>query len=103
MHPVEFLQTWFQAQSDGEWEQSHGVTIETLDDPGWLVTIDLDGTPLENRSMPAIERDISKLDWLVCEVDRNRFRGQGDPGKLLSILETFQRWAEARAGTATIK
>jgi hypothetical protein len=32
---------------------------------------------------------------MVCEVDRNQFRGQGDPEKLVSILEIFQAWAES--------
>ncbi len=95
MPPVEFLQTWYRAQSNGLWERSHGITIESLNNPGWLVTIDLDGTALENRTMPAVARETSQRDWMVCEVDRNQFRGQGDPGKLVSILEIFQAWAES--------
>jgi Immunity protein 53 len=95
MTPVEFLQSWYLEQSNGQWERSRGVTIESLDNPGWLVTIDVAGTPLENRSMAPVDRDLSKHDWLVCEVERNRFRGQGDPEKLLAILEIFQRWAES--------
>ncbi len=95
MHPVEFLQAWYQTQSNGHWEQSHGITIESLDNPGWLVTIDLDGTPLENQAMPTVALDVSKRDWLFCEVNRNRFRGEGDPGKLLPIIRIFQTWAES--------
>ncbi|MGD0134481.1 MAG: immunity 53 family protein [Bryobacteraceae bacterium] len=95
MPPVEFLQAWYRAQSNGLWEHSHGITIESLNNPGWLVTIDLDGTPLENRTMPAVARERSQRDWMVCEVDRNQFRGQGDPEKLVSILEIFQAWAES--------
>jgi hypothetical protein len=95
MQPVEFLQSWYQARSDGSWERTHGITIETLDSPGWLVTIDLEGTPLEDRPMPAIDRQVSQRDWLICEVSRNGFRGQGDPDKLLAILEIFKAWAEA--------
>ena len=95
MSPVEFLQAWYRAQSNGHWERSHGITIESLNNPGWLVTIDLDGTALENRTMPAVARETSQRDWMVCEVDRNQFRGQGDPEKLVSILEIFQAWAES--------
>ena len=104
MDPVEFLQAWYQAQSNGHWELSHGITIESLGNPGWLVTIDLDGTPLEDRAMTAIERDVSKLDWLSCGVNRKQFRGQGDPKKLQAIMRIFQTWAEtesARAESAT--
>jgi hypothetical protein len=97
MHPLQFLQAWYQARSNGLWERTHGVTIESLDNPGWMVTIDLEGTPLENRAMPLLQREASPLDWLVCEVNFNRFRGQGDPAKLLPILQVFQAWAETTA------
>ena len=106
MHPLDFLQAWYQSHSHGGWEQSHGVTIESLATPGWMVTIDLDGTPLENRPMPAVTREHSKSDWLLCEINRNCFRGQGDPEKLLSIIQVFQNWAESEsvpAESATIK
>jgi hypothetical protein len=98
MHPVEFLQTWYQSQTNGDWERSHGITLESLDNPGWLVTIDLEGTPLENRAMPVVELESSQRDWLLCEVKRNQFCGQGDPGKLVPIMQIFQTWAETAAG-----
>ncbi len=87
MHPVEFLQTWYQTRSDGLWERSHGVTIESLDNPGWLVTIDLDGTPLENHAMPAVTLETSAVDWLVCDVIAY-------PARLLALV---QRWMAADA------
>jgi Immunity protein 53 len=92
MNAVEFLQSWYQAQANGEWERVRGVTIETLDTPGWMVTIDLAGTGL---SMAAIREERSATDWLLCEVEQNQFRGQGDSQKLLAILEIFQSWAGA--------
>ena len=93
MNPVEFLQSWYQAQASGEWERAHGVTIETLDTPAWMVTIDLAGTALDRRPMAAIQDERSEVDWLLCEVEHNQFCGQGDSQKLLAILEIFQRWA----------
>jgi len=93
MNPVEFAQSWYRAQANGTWEHAHGITIETLDSPGWMVTIDLVETPLEGRSMTAVRQERSALDWIVCEVEQNRFRGQGDTEKLLPILRVFQDWA----------
>src|SRR5437773_780852 len=93
MHPVEFIQSWYQAQSNGEWERTHGVTIETLETPAWMVTIDLSGTALDNLTMARVQQDRSENDWLPCEVEQNQFCGQGDSRKLLTILEIFQRWA----------
>jgi hypothetical protein len=95
MNPVEFLQSWFQAQTDGQWERVRGVTIETLDTPGWMVTIDLAGTQLDGRMMASIQKERSESDWLVCEVEQNQFRGQGDSQKLVAILDIFQHWASA--------
>ena len=93
MNPVEFLQSWYQAQANGEWERAHGGTIETLDTPAWMVTIDLAGTALDGRSMLTVQNERSPSDWLLCEIDHNQFCGQGDSQKLFAILEVFQRWA----------
>ena len=93
MNSVEFLQSWYQAQANGEWERAHGVTIETLDTPAWMVTIDLAGSALDGRSMLPVRSERSPSDWLLCEIDHNQFCGQGDSQKLFAILEVFQRWA----------
>jgi hypothetical protein len=93
MNPVEFLQFWYQAQTNGEWELAHGVTIETLDTPAWMVSIDLAGTALDGRTMVTVHKERSPSDWLLCEVEHNQFCGQGDSQKLFAILEIFQRWA----------
>ena len=41
------LQRWYSSQCDGDWEHQLGVEITTLDNPGWLVRIELRHTPLE--------------------------------------------------------
>jgi hypothetical protein len=96
--PIEFLQSWYLAQCNGEWEHVQGVTIETLDNPGWMVTIDLLGTALEDQPMVPLRAERAPNDWLVCEVDHNRFRGQGDGQKLGQIILIFERWAASLAG-----
>jgi hypothetical protein len=47
MSSLDFLQRWYAEQCDGKWEHSYGVRIETLDNPGWQITVDLNGTGLE--------------------------------------------------------
>ena len=69
MNPAQFLQSWYRAQANGDWERAHGVTIESLDSPAWMVTIDLAGTALEGLTMPALQDERSPSDWLLCEVD----------------------------------
>jgi hypothetical protein len=93
MTSLEFLQAWYRSCCNGSWEHGHGVTIETLDNSGWMVTVDLIETPLEGLPMPPVRNERSLTDWLVCEVDHNQFRGQGDAHKLPAILQVFQNWA----------
>ena len=38
------LEQWFAARCNGDWEHASGVTIETLDNPGWRLWVDLTGT-----------------------------------------------------------
>jgi hypothetical protein len=93
-NPFDFLQSWYRAQLNGEWEHTYGVTIETLDNPGWMVTIDLEDTPLHDQTMPAVRQERSPKDWLVCYAEHNKFRGQGDEHKLPAILTVFQNWVQ---------
>jgi len=95
MAPLEFLESWYLTQTNGIWEHARGITIETLASAGWMVTIDLIETPLEDRSMTPLREDRSPRDWLACRVERNQFLGQGDAQKLGAILGVFQKWAEA--------
>ncbi len=43
------LRKWYESQCNEDWEHQYGVTIGTLDNPGWTVTIDLVNTDLEGR------------------------------------------------------
>lgn len=93
MESLEFLERWYQGRCNGYWEHGKGVTIETLAQPGWLVSIDLAETPLETRAMDPVRRETSAKDWIACEVSHGQFRGQGDSRKLAEILRVFQAWA----------
>ncbi len=42
------LERWYLAQCDEEWEHIFGVVLDTLDNPGWRVSVDLVDTPLDN-------------------------------------------------------
>lgn len=92
------LQEWFRAQCNGEWENDHGVVIETTDNPGWWVKINLSGTQLRNRAFAPVKRGDLTLDprppWLHCFVEDEIFNGAGDPDALGEILNIFLRWAE---------
>lgn len=87
------LQHWYQSQCNEEWEHQFGVSIGTLDNPGWTVTIDLEGTDLKGRLFEEINDLEGESDWIRCWVDDSKFQGVGDPEKLEQILQIFLSWA----------
>ena len=46
---ISLLENWYVARCNGDWEHQWGVTIGTLDNPGWTLVIDLNQTKAENR------------------------------------------------------
>jgi|SRR6185437_6124886 immunity protein 53 of polymorphic toxin system len=108
---LKWLQHWFLAHCDGEWEHGSGITIETLDNPGWHVTINLDFTELQSAPFEPIVREATEADWIHCRVierkagpvpygepNFRRFEGAGGPLNLPEILATFRAWAERGRG-----
>lgn len=50
--PMQRLQEWFAKHCNGEREHMSGVRIETTDNPGWWIKIELEGTPCANMHSP---------------------------------------------------
>ena len=97
------LQHWYLAQCNGDWEHSYGVKIETLDNPGWSLAIELTGTSLENAFVSKVSRGVvagdlsDNQDWLVCEVKDKVFTGAGGPNTLDTLIGIFLAWAGTHA------
>lgn len=45
---LNWLQNWYKTNCNGDWEHTYGIKIETLDNPGWSVVVDLKETNLEH-------------------------------------------------------
>lgn len=93
---VDRLQRWYASQCDGDWEHTYGVRIETLDNPGWLVTIDLADTDLEPIAFETRKRGRSDedSDWVLCQRQGAKFVGAGGIGNLDELVGAFVEWAE---------
>ena len=87
------LQSWYDAQCDGDWEHEYGVRIETLDNPGWSVEIDVADTALDGREFSPVEDLAPEREWMRCTVSEGQFRGAGGPPMLGRILRAFLDWA----------
>lgn len=91
----DFLQTWYHAHCDGDWEHMFGVEIGTLDNPGWMIKVDLAETELENAPFEQYERNIdSDEDWVSCKVKEKKFQAAGGPKNLEELLTIFKAFAE---------
>jgi len=91
---LSWIQEWFVTNCDGDWEHDKNLVIETIDNPGWSVFINLTGTYLENKSFKLIEINRSESDWIYCAVKKNKFESAGGSKNLIEILQIFQVWAE---------
>ncbi len=65
MSLLQELEQWYLRQCDGEWEHSFGMRIETIDNPGWVIEVDLAGTRLAAAQLGAVPNSVQrKLNYL---------------------------------------
>lgn len=88
-----WLQSWYAAQCDGAWEHRWGIRIDTLDNPGWTVRIDIGETALEHRSYPQQSIERSDDDWVDTWRTRKTFEAACGPSNLNEVLSLFRTWA----------
>ena len=94
---IEQIQEWYASQCDGDWEHSYGVEIGTLDNPGWLIKIDLIDTKLQDREFAQMSRGDSDIDvdWLHAKIEEGKFQGACGAKNLEELLGIFLKWADA--------
>ena len=105
MNELVLLQEWFAAQCDGDWEHGAGVRIESLDNPGWLVTIDLGRSAALEEDTVLVRARRSEHDWVDAEVRGGAFvgagAGLGDPQQGMEIAAPTTATALQRAFITT--
>ncbi len=94
------LQRWYARHCDGTWEHRYGIQIETCDNPGWWVRVDLVGTELQSRPFQRLAENVDEAGfpqgarWLHCSIKDGVWHGAGDETKLPTLLQAFLTWAE---------
>jgi Immunity protein 53 len=89
---IESLQDWYLSNCNGVWEHQYGVAINTIDNPGWSVSIDLEDTNLEHISFEAKNIERNSQDWIVCRISESKFEGFGGVNNLIEIIQIFTDW-----------
>lgn len=101
-----WLETFYQGECTAELEQDRGFSIQTLDNPGWLVKANLPRRM--SQSLAAADRVLSVLGeppcatngniggdiWMTCEIRSAQFVGAGDPTQLRAILAQLRSLVE---------
>lgn len=94
MNMLNWLQNWYSQFCDGDWEHEYGVKIYTIDNPGWVVKIDLAETGFENIELNYKLYEKSDSDWYSISVKDKIFDGAGDPSKLEYLIRKFKSLIE---------
>ena len=95
MNELQRLQAWYLLHCNGDWEHEFGVRIETLDNPGWSVEIDLAKTGLEHKAFGDVKQNPEdEVGWIHCKVEAEQFRGYSSANNLAELLGIFLEWAE---------
>lgn len=100
MSILQRLQVWFTRHCDGEWEHHSGISIQSCDNPGWWIKVNLAGTPLVHVPFSQIDENVDEHrfprgpQWFCCHVNDGIWNGAGDENSLERILATFLDWAE---------
>lgn len=95
-----WLMKWYASQCDDLWEHGFGVKIESLDNPGWRIEIDLRETAWEKRPFDQVAFNLDAPDgdvnerWHQCHVKDRTFYGYGGAFDLVTIIRVFREWVE---------
>jgi len=88
-----WLQAWYYSYCNGDWECGWGVRIETKENIGWHVIIDIKNTELEESTFDVISVRRTETDWFECRREKDEIIGDGGPLNLVDILEAFRKWS----------
>jgi hypothetical protein len=89
------LERWYLSQCNGEWEHAWGVRIDTVDNPGWSVSIDLRDTKKDGKSIARARVDRDKNDWIHYWAEESQFQIRCGPLNLSEAIEIFVAWFDS--------
>lgn len=91
---IDWIEKWYSDRCNGDWEHSYGITIKTLDNPGWDIIIELTDTGIELIDEDWTYKKNDENDWYGYKITDNIFYGSGDPYKLNFLIKLFKEKVE---------
>lgn len=89
------LDAWYAEQCDGEWEHEFGIKIQTLDNPGWLIQVDLSGTGSEGATLPANLDEDESGTWVHSSADGTELRVACSPRAMEKAMRVVLEFLSA--------
>jgi len=84
------IQDWYKINCNGDWEHSYGYKIETLDNPGWFVRIDLNETSLEKLQFNReYQNAVNENDWFLIRTKEMKLEILCGPENLEQSFKIF--------------
>ena len=94
MEITDWIQNWFKNNCDGDWEKAEVILINTTENPGWEVEIDISNTSIANMNINWILNENGAQDWYGVKIENQKFNATGDSGKLKFLLGLFKEMIE---------
>jgi hypothetical protein len=90
LNALQRLSVWYTEQCNGVWEHEYGINIDTLDNPGWTVTIDLSYVDCHAIAKEGwkYKREIEDT-WVHAKIEGSKFKAACDPMSLNEVIELF--------------
>ncbi|MEM9340356.1 MAG: Imm53 family immunity protein [Bacteroidota bacterium] len=88
MEIIDHISKWFASQCDGDWEHESCIKINTIDNPGWSISIDIRNTSLEGLEV-SHEKSTSDLDWFKASSNGLVFSAFCGVENLTDVLNFF--------------
>lgn len=86
----EWLQDWYISVSNNKINKNKRISINTLDNPGWMIHADLLNTKYEHNDFEVTLIERSKNDWIAYKIIDNVFMIYAGPQNLEEIISIFK-------------
>ncbi len=96
MELLKWLQDWYiqECINNKNCISDEIINIDTIDNPGWHIRINIKATKLARRILDEINFDNGDDDWVFIKLNTGVFEGVGDKSKLVFILQFFKAWCQ---------
>jgi hypothetical protein len=89
MDYLDNLCRWYESECNGDWEHSYGIKLETSDNPGWILTVDLNETYLSESKNKKCAYKKSDNDWIHVKKENNAFQASCSLNNLNKMISLF--------------